>query len=70
MPDQTDWETMAASILKAELKRKGVTYAQLADLIGDKEVNIRNKLSRGKFTAAFLFQCLCAIKVTKVELSS
>ncbi|WP_352556531.1 DUF6471 domain-containing protein [Mesorhizobium caraganae] len=24
-------------------------------------VNVRNKLSRGKFTAAFLLQCLSAI---------
>ncbi|WP_367279824.1 DUF6471 domain-containing protein [Sphingosinicella sp.] len=27
----------------------------------DSEPNIRNKLSRGKFTAAFLLQCLEAI---------
>ncbi|WP_136634946.1 DUF6471 domain-containing protein [Pseudooceanicola onchidii] len=68
MAQQTEWETMAANLLKAELKRKGVTYAQLADLIGDKEVNIRNKLSRGKFTAAFLLQSLSAIKVQRVEI--
>ena len=61
MAEKTDWEAFAANMLKAELKRKGVTYAQLADLIGDKEVNIRNKLSRGKFTAAFLLQCLDSI---------
>jgi hypothetical protein len=57
MPNQNEWETKAANLLKAELKRKGVTYAQLADLIGEKEVNIRNKLSRGKFSAAFMLQC-------------
>jgi hypothetical protein len=67
MPDQTDWETRAANILKAELKRKGVTYAQLADLIGDKEVNIRNKLSRGKFSAAFMLQSLNAIGVRELR---
>lgn len=61
MPKQTEWETMAANLLKAELKRKGVTYAQLAELIDDKEVNVRNKLSRGKFSAAFLIQSLKAI---------
>ncbi len=61
MPDQTKWETKAANLLKAELKRKGVTYAQLAEMIGDKEVNIRNKLSRGKFSAAFMIQCTEAI---------
>jgi lambda repressor-like predicted transcriptional regulator len=68
MVEQTDWEMQAANILKAELKRKGVTYAQLADLIGDKEVNIRNKLSRGKFSAAFLLQSLSAVGVVSVAL--
>lgn len=68
MPEQTDWEMKAANLLKAELKRKGVTYAQLAEMIGDKEVNIRNKLSRGKFTAAFLLQSLSAIGVADVRL--
>jgi hypothetical protein len=68
MPDQNEWETKAANLLKAELKRQGVTYAQLADLIGEKEVNIRNKLSRGKFSAAFLIQALAAISVQDVHL--
>ena len=61
MAEKTDWEAFAANLLKAELKRKGVTYAQLADLVGDKEANIRNKLSRGKFSAAFLLHCFSAI---------
>ncbi|PHQ94031.1 MAG: hypothetical protein COB40_13120 [Marinosulfonomonas sp.] len=69
MPNQTEWETKAANILKAELKRHGVTYTQLAELIGEKEVNIRNKLSRGKFSAAFLFQAFSAIGVERIEVS-
>lgn len=68
MAEKTDWEAFAANMLKAELKRKGVTYAQLSELVGDKEVNIRNKLSRGKFTAAFLLQCLSAIGVNEVRI--
>ena len=68
MVEQTDWEMQAANILKAELKRKGVTYAQLAEMIVDKEVNIRNKLSRGKFSAAFMLQCLTALGLTAVTL--
>lgn len=68
MPDQSDWEAKAANILKAELKRQGVTYAQLAELIGDKEPNVRNKLSRGKFSAAFLIQSLEAIGQTELRL--
>jgi hypothetical protein len=43
-------------------------YAQLAELIYDKEVNIRNKLARGKFTAAFLLQSLAAIGQTDLRL--
>lgn len=74
MPEHTDWELMAANLLKAELKRKGVTYAQLVEKlaamgIDEKEVNVRNKLSRGKFTAAFLLQCLSAIGQTDLRLA-
>lgn len=66
MADKTDYEALAANLLKAELKRKGVTYSQLVEKLNamgvdEKEVNVRNKLSRGKFTAAFLLQCLSAI---------
>ena len=66
MSEKTDWEARAANILKAELKRKGVTYSQLVEKLGEigvaeKEVNIRNKLARGKFSAAFMLSCLEAI---------
>lgn len=67
MPNQNDWETKAANILKAELKRQGITYAQLAELIGDKEPNVRNKLSRGKFSAAYFLQCLSVIQVRELR---
>ncbi|TGS37805.1 MULTISPECIES: DUF6471 domain-containing protein [unclassified Mesorhizobium] len=71
MTERTDYEAMAANLLKAELKRKGVTYSQLVDRLSsigvdEKEVNIRNKLSRGKFTAAFLLQCLTAIDANAI----
>lgn len=73
MPDQTEWEREVANLLKAELKRKGVTYAQLVERlaelgISEKEVNIRNKLSRGKFSAVFLVQCLRALDSTSLRL--
>ena len=73
MPDQTEWETKAANLLKAELKRKGVTYAQLVERLADigiseKEANVANKLSRGKFSAAFMLQCLTAIQTDFVRL--
>lgn len=73
MAEKTDWEAKAANLLKSELKRKGVTYAQLVEKLAElgvdeKEVNVRNKLSRGKFTAAFLLQCLSAIGAETVRL--
>ena len=73
MTEKTDWELKAANLLKAELKRKGVTYATLVDKltalgVDEKEVNVRNKLSRGKFTAAFLLQCLAAIDTSEVRI--
>jgi hypothetical protein len=61
-----EYEEKAKNLLKAELKRKGVTYAQLAeklDALGVKETerNLANKISRGGFTAVFFIQCLEAI---------
>jgi hypothetical protein len=65
-PVNVEYETKAKNLLKAELKRKGITYAQLAErlsVIGvhENERNLNNKISRGGFTAAFLIQCLDAI---------
>ncbi|WP_349363442.1 MAG: DUF6471 domain-containing protein [Roseitalea porphyridii] len=73
MPERTDWEAKAANLLKAELKRKGVTYAQLVEKlaeigVNEKEANVKNKLSRGKFTAAFFLQCLTAIGVRSLQI--
>ena len=68
-----DWEDQVKSMLKAELKRKGLSYADLVGKLADIGVmdsgsNIRNKLSRGKFTAVFLIQCLEAIGVENVHI--
>jgi Domain of unknown function (DUF6471) len=72
MPD-TEWEARVKGLLKAELKRKNVSYAQLVEKLEsigvvDSEPNIRNKLSRGKFTAVFLLQCLEAIGTSSLRL--
>jgi 3-mercaptopyruvate sulfurtransferase SseA len=68
-----DWNAKAANLLKSELKRHGVTYAQLVEKlaeigVSEKEVNVRNKLSRGTFTAAYLIQCMEAIGVRELRL--
>ena len=70
---KVDWNEKAANLLKSELKRHGVTYAELVKKlakigIAEKEVNVRNKLSRGSFTAAYFLQCLEAVGVRELRL--
>jgi hypothetical protein len=50
-------------ILKAELKRRNLSYADLAKKLAmlsieDSERSISNKIGRASFTAVFLVQCL------------
>ena len=67
------WAVKARSILKAELKRRDVSYQQLASKLAEIGVeetpaSIANKISRGKFTAAFLLQCLEVIECVTLRL--
>ena len=69
----TVWEAKVKGLLKGELKRRNVSYGQLVEKLAaigvvDSEPNIRNKLSRGKFTAVFLIQCLEAIGTSSLRL--
>lgn len=68
-----DWTARAKNLLKSELKRRGVSYRELAEKltamgIPESERNIANKISRGGFTAAFLLQCLAAVGAHSVKL--
>jgi hypothetical protein len=72
MPDK-EWEDRAKGLLKGELKRRNMTYANLVSRLAEMGVkedehNLRNKVARGKFTAAFFLQCLSAIGVQVVRL--
>ncbi|MEQ1929650.1 MAG: DUF6471 domain-containing protein [Parvularculaceae bacterium] len=73
-PINQEFETLAKNLLKGELKRRGVTYAQLAEKLAEigvqeNERNLNNKISRGGFSAAFLLQCLNAIGCATLQLS-
>jgi hypothetical protein len=72
-PATIEFETRAKNLLKGELKRRGITYAGLAEKlaaigVNENERNLNNKISRGGFTAAFLLQCLTAIEVQDLRL--
>lgn len=65
MPEK-EWQDRVKGLLKAELKRRNVSYRGLADRlatigVNETETNIKNKISRGGFTAVFFIQCLVAI---------
>lgn len=69
----TNWSAFAKGILRAEMLRKGMSYADLVRVLSENgvketEANLRNKLSRGSFTAAFLFECLNAMGVKTLHL--
>jgi hypothetical protein len=55
--------------LKAELKRAGVTYAELAErlkahgLTFETEASIKAKLKRGTFAATFFLAALAALEI-------
>jgi Domain of unknown function (DUF6471) len=70
---ETDWPLKVKGILKGELKKRNVSYKELAEKLGeigiaDSEANIKNKISRGGFTAVFFLQCLSAIGCNTVRL--
>ena len=72
MPDK-EWSDRVKGILKAELKRRNVSYKELASRleamgIHETERNIANKISRAGFTAAFFIQCLKAIGCSTLHL--
>jgi Domain of unknown function (DUF6471) len=68
-----DWERKVQTMLKVELAKRNLTYKQLSEKLAElgvieSEPNIRNKLSRGTFSAVFLVQCLSAIGVSSLQL--
>jgi hypothetical protein len=72
MPD-ADFEARAKGLLRAEMTRRGLTYQQLVEALAkigvdEDEHNLRNKVARGKFTAAFFLQCMRAMGCQTVRL--
>jgi hypothetical protein len=61
-----------AVYLKRALKKKEVSYAELADLLGERgfdesEASITNKLSRGTFSASFFIMTLLCTGQTQLR---
>jgi len=74
MPERTNWEDKARGIIRGEMGRQNVSYGQLVERlkavgVKEDERNLRNKISRGKFTAAFMLACLEALGLSEIRLS-
>ena len=71
---ETDWQGLVKGMLKAEVKRRNMTYEQLSGKLAEIGVhetptNLRTKISRGGFSAVFLVQCLRAIGCEAIRLN-
>ncbi|WP_375289602.1 DUF6471 domain-containing protein [Qipengyuania sp.] len=71
--DEKVWEALAKNTLRAAMMQRGVSYAVLAERleeigVHDNEVNLRNKVARGRFTAVFLMQCLKALEAEWIHI--
>jgi hypothetical protein len=69
---EQEWAERVARHLKAELKRAGVTYEELALRLGEHgfqetKASITNKLSRATLSAHFLLASLAAIGRTSLR---
>lgn len=64
----------ASRFLKAEMKRAGVTYSELAKRLKEHgleetEASISSKLARGTFAATFLLAAVAALELEGVNLA-
>jgi hypothetical protein len=72
---EQEWAERASRHLKAELKRAGLTYEDLAERMkkhGFKETkaSIANKLARGTHPTAFFLAALASIGATTIDLEN
>jgi hypothetical protein len=63
----------AARFLKAELKRAGVTYGELANRLqthgmAETEASVSSKLARGTFAATFMLAALAVLELDGIRL--
>jgi len=75
MKTDAEYTDLVKGLLKAELKRKHVTYDELAQRLASRGIretpeNIANKISRGKFTAVFMIQCLEAAGCSTIHIDT
>jgi len=71
---EKEWGAKASRFLKAELKRAGIGYRELADRLNkhgleETETSITGKLARGTFAVSFFLACLAVLEMEGVRLA-
>ncbi|WP_421194711.1 DUF6471 domain-containing protein [Aeromonas enteropelogenes] len=71
--NKDELNSRASNLLKAELKRAGIGYAELCERLASVGVNesykgVANKINRGTFSFVFFMQCMKVIDVKEVRL--
>ena len=69
------WKTQAKQLIRAEMKRRSLSYADLASRmqglgLAANERTLANKIAAGGFSAAFFLQCMEAIGVRALHLNA
>jgi hypothetical protein len=64
--DEAVWDALARNLVRAELMKRGLSYAALVEALGaigvaETEQSIKSKMSRGRFPFAFFLQAMVAI---------
>lgn len=75
MKTTADWKAQAKQIIRAELRRRDLSYADLAqsmEVIGLKvnDRTLANKIAAGGFSAVFFLQVMEAIGVKNLSLDT
>lgn len=70
---EEEWGARAAAHLKAEMKKAGITYAEMVKRLKkhgfkETEASLTMKLKRGAFAASFLLASLAALEIEGVRL--
>jgi hypothetical protein len=70
---EREWGNKASRFLKAELKRAGIGYKELADRLNkhglqETETSITGKLARGAFAVSFFLACLAVLEMEGINL--
>lgn len=70
---EREWGAKASRFIKAELKRAGIGYKELAERLNlhgleETETSITGKLARGTFAASFFLACLAVLDRHEIRL--